>query len=423
MDTGSTESMIAEEGTELGLVLIQQLGGAPEDDARRVLVTDGLLLGRDNPAFVARYPALSRRHAELKIEGERARVVDLKSRHGTFIGGRRVEQALLAPGELLELGGAGFVLTRAPARFVPARHPRFAYASFAFAAALESVHAARLSRRPVLLVGEHGVGKTALAEELAAPEAASSQRALLVDRLDEATQGAQRALLTALREAEHNPQAPRVIVTSCEPPEALVASERLLPQLASYLSAWVIQVPPLAARPEDILPIVRRHLTALDPSGPWTLHPRLARRLVMSPWPGNVRALLAEVERLQLGSRDRQLNERLEAEPQSASSALRVGVDGSWIEDAMGNRTDISGRRVLRSVLRALVEAQLSGEELLTPSAVAERTWPGERMLPRAALNRVYVAVTSLRKLGLGRAIEHVNGGYRFAEGAVEIVS
>jgi hypothetical protein len=38
--------------------------------------------------------------------------------------------------------------------------------------------------------------------------------------------------------------------------------------------------------------------------------------------------------------------------------------------------------------------------------------WPGERVLPRAARARLHVAMSSLRRLGLGRLLRHERGGY-----------
>jgi len=41
-----------------------------------------------------------------------------------------------------------------------------------------------------------------------------------------------------------------------------------------------------------------------------------------------------------------------------------------------------------------------------------EAGWPGERIAPKAAADRVYAAVGALRKLGLGSVLVRLDGGY-----------
>jgi hypothetical protein len=52
---------------------------------------------------------VSRRHAELRLEGDQVTVVDLGSTNGTVVNGRRVERTVLAEGDVLELGGSRLV--------------------------------------------------------------------------------------------------------------------------------------------------------------------------------------------------------------------------------------------------------------------------------------------------------------------------
>ena len=52
---------------------------------------------------------VSRRHAELRLEGEQVTVVDLQSTNGTVVNGRKVSSAVLHDGDVLELGGSRLV--------------------------------------------------------------------------------------------------------------------------------------------------------------------------------------------------------------------------------------------------------------------------------------------------------------------------
>jgi pSer/pThr/pTyr-binding forkhead associated (FHA) protein len=47
---------------------------------------------------------VSRRHAELIVVGERVKVIDLGSRHGTYVNDQCVEEEWLEPGDELSVG-------------------------------------------------------------------------------------------------------------------------------------------------------------------------------------------------------------------------------------------------------------------------------------------------------------------------------
>jgi DNA-binding NtrC family response regulator len=58
------------------------------------------------------------------------------------------------------------------------------------------------------------------------------------------------------------------------------------------LARLVLQVPPLAARPDDLLPLAARFLRALAPElGTRTLSRGAEARLLLHGWPGNAREL------------------------------------------------------------------------------------------------------------------------------------
>jgi tetratricopeptide (TPR) repeat protein len=91
----------------------------------------------------------------------------------------------------------------------------------------------------------------------------------------------------------------------------------------------------------------------------------------------------------------------------------RIAADGSYVLPAGLGRIEI-GRLVANSrVLAALVEGYLAtpGQPCDVP-ALAAAGWPGERIVASAAANRVRVALSALRKLGLGDLIARGEGGW-----------
>ena len=72
---------------------------------RRMLSGERLVLGRSREAdLVLDDPNVSRRHAELRREGEDWTIADLGSTNGVKVNGRRVENARLEPGDDILLG-------------------------------------------------------------------------------------------------------------------------------------------------------------------------------------------------------------------------------------------------------------------------------------------------------------------------------
>lgn len=65
-------------------------------------------------------------------------------------------------------------------------------------------------------------------------------------------------------------------------------------------------------------------------------------------------------------------------------------------------------------MLRALVAARLAQPGArLDVAALFSAGWPGEKALAHAAAARVYMAIRSLRALGLGPILTTSDGGYR----------
>jgi len=97
----------------------------------------------------------------------------------------------------------------------------------------------------------------------------------------------------------------------------------------------------------------------------------------------------------------------------SGQNELTIGKDTSSFRVGPRAPVDLRRKRATRLMLAALVQARAErpGEPLPVDALVAA-TWPGERILPQAALSRVYVTVLMLRNLGLRTVLVQRDGGY-----------
>lgn len=96
------------------------------------------------------------------------------------------------------------------------------------------------------------------------------------------------------------------------------------------------------------------------------------------------------------------------SQPPPSTATLQIGPESRWFERAGQARVDLASRPSLRNVLAALVDAKTA----LPQEALFRAGWPGERVLPLAARDRVYTAVRTLRKLGLEGVLSRGNDGY-----------
>jgi hypothetical protein len=93
---------------------------------------------------------------------------------------------------------------------------------------------------------------------------------------------------------------------------------------------------------------------------------------------------------------------------------IRLGADGEWLETPNGMRHSLRARRSLRRLLLALAEARRSWPGTrLSVEELVQAGWPGENPLVEAGANRVYVAISTLRQLGLNNLLQRFDGGYR----------
>lgn len=102
-----------------------------------------------------------------------------------------------------------------------------------------------------------------------------------------------------------------------------------------------------------------------------------------------------------------------DAEAPAPPTRLLIARDGRWFEAPGAARADLGRRYVLHRLLTALLDVRLrcpgAGLDLY---ALLDAGWPGEQMSPASGANRVYVAVATLRKEGLGDVLLKRPSGY-----------
>jgi transcriptional regulator with PAS, ATPase and Fis domain len=99
----------------------------------------------------------------------------------------------------------------------------------------------------------------------------------------------------------------RLLACFSEPPEKLVASGQLRPDLFYRLDVIRVELPPLCDRPDDVPLLADHFLKAASRKlrrPPPALAPPLVEALRAHPWPGNVRELAQRVEGLLLSGHD-----------------------------------------------------------------------------------------------------------------------
>jgi hypothetical protein len=111
-----------------------------------------------------------------------------------------------------------------------------------------------------------------------------------------------------------------------------------------------------------------------------------------------------------LAKADRLLGDLAEAD--TALERLVVARDGSWLR-VDGQRIDLARRRAAPRLVSALVRARIERPgEALAPADLIAEGWPDEQILPEAAGNRLRVALSALRDLGLRDFLVKEADGY-----------
>jgi len=383
-----------------------------------------LVLGRDTHELFRHDRKLSRRHAELVEDAGGLEIVDLGSRNGTRVRGAKVGRRRLDAGDYVELGSFGFIVGRARERRELRTDEVLVGDSHAFQRVLAEVEALAASSATALVRGDMGTGRTTVCERIHARSRAEKPL-VWIDARDE------KDLEAALRDKARlvASTAGGTLVFECvddATPQSIAAIGVLLSAAEREgcrvlltarrggalggASTWTVDLPSLDERRDDLPALVATfaHASGADLLLTPSLHAHLAAR----PYPGNVKELAAVVERLaRTAPEERARALGLDEEPPPSAPTIRIVRGGSaFYMDRQ--RVDLGTSPRLAAVLAALVEAHGAGRGSLAAETIAEKAWPGERILPHAAKNRVYVAVSSLRKLGLRRVLAHASEGY-----------
>ena len=95
-----------------------------------------------------------------------------------------------------------------------------------------------------------------------------------------------------------------------------------------------------------------------------------------------------------------------------------LGQDAEWIAgpDGLRHRPGRSARRIVQALV---ARHRLRGGSPLTVPELLEIGWPGERPIPQAGANRVYVELNRIRRMGLRDLVERTPDGYRLTSEAI----
>jgi two-component system response regulator GlrR len=298
---------------------------------------------------------VSRRHAELRATPTGWVVRDLGSTNGVRVDGTRVVEAVLdRPSHAISLGETDLEWKLLDDAVELALSPRAGFGllvgdSPPMRALYALLERAAASDSTVLVEGESGTGKEAVAESLhrASPRhegpfvvvdcgavAPSLLESELFGHEKGAFTGADRARAGAVEEAEggtlfldeigelplalqpkllrllesrqvrrlgaaqHRRIDVRLVAATNRKLDRCVAEGSFRQDLYYRLAVVKVTVPPLRARPEDILPLARRFAEARGVDPDKLLSDGVKTALTRHAWPGNVRELRNAVERL-----------------------------------------------------------------------------------------------------------------------------
>jgi len=308
-------------------------------------------LGRDSAqAMQLEGQAVSRAHAEIRKEGPIYTLRDLGSRNGTFVNGRPIEHGVLSAGDVLRIGEwVGLFGYFAPGEEQFGEIAPGFLGGAVLVRRLSGLERAVQAGLAVAIEGETGTGKelvaraihhwsgrtgrfsaincAAIPENLAESEFfghkkgafTGAERAtlgyfrnahagtLLLDEVVELPLGLQAKLLRVLQERSVVPlgeQEPvpidvQIVCAAQASLRALAEAGQFRLDLATRLSGFVLQLPPLRERRAELVPLLGHFLRRFGRVTGAVFDAKLVETLCLYPWPGNVRELEQVARHLQ----------------------------------------------------------------------------------------------------------------------------
>lgn len=446
----ATESFAAESSASstVGLTIIHH----PRRDAlgARLVLARGstIILGRDSEAFGSgrlSVPAISRQHASVTCDSQGTlSVTDHGSRNGTFVNTAPTTKAKLSTGDVIRLGPVVLVVGEGsvPGTWAPLGEPLRGFVGFSEAWAKLSRVGAALACRPdpVLIWGVAGSGRHTLAEMIAEPHRVHYPDA---DARQWPADGVAVVELSTWPTADvarlvqaGTPEGARCVAIANESPAALRRAGVPAP-LLDAMAPWTLSVASLRERPADVAALVWEFTSRFGgPSAAPTI--ALVERLVRMPMAADARRAESLVERAVLESNTDAVGlfegfdtiaagqDGQDGQVRAPAGRQRVEIarSGAWVRTSGAGQADLHGRPLLQRLVAALVCAHQSGStRAMDVDSLFAAGWPGDQTRGRARTNRVYVALTKLRKLGLANALLRTPGGYSLdPDAGVEIV-
>lgn len=308
-----------------------------------IALEHGMVIGRGADCSIAiNGVGVSRRHAEIYRQGPLFVLKDLGSTNGSFLGGRRVQHAPLAPGSVLRVGDHVAVLIESAQ--TPSEFRELASGLFGgheVQVALEAVRRAATSDIPIVIVGATGTGKeraaravhelsnrkgafhaincAALPAHLAEAELfgyrkgsftgaerasvghfrAADRGTLFLDEVVELPSPVQAKLLRAIQEGvvtQLGEQEPisidvRFVVATQAPLSRAVEARCFREDLRARLEGLVVTLPDLRDRRADLAPLLQHFIRRYSGGRPPLLESKLIEAVCLHHWPQNVREL------------------------------------------------------------------------------------------------------------------------------------